>query len=143
MQADQSNRSLSLHTEKSFRNLINSNRNQIVFTIFRLIWNQKDVHLITKQLEKGKYNLITVWINKISKRILCVQFWPNFRWILVWLFSMTGNFSMTLTPLVKTETLVKIKTLLRHNVTIPINKPWGFFFGKRNYTMNYTRNYTI
>ena len=30
-----------LHTEKSFPNLIKSNRNQIVFTIFRLIWNRK------------------------------------------------------------------------------------------------------
>ena len=28
-----------LHTEKYFRNLIKSNRNQIGFTIFRLIWN--------------------------------------------------------------------------------------------------------
>ena len=27
--------------EKFFRNLIKSNRNQIVFTIFRLIWNSK------------------------------------------------------------------------------------------------------
>ena len=30
------------HTEKSFRNLIISNRNQSGFTIFRLIWNQTD-----------------------------------------------------------------------------------------------------
>ena len=28
-------------TEKSFRNLIKSNRNQIAFTIFRLIWNKR------------------------------------------------------------------------------------------------------
>ena len=35
-----------VHTEKSFRNLIKSTRNQIVFTIFRLIWNQTDVHLV-------------------------------------------------------------------------------------------------
>ena len=35
-----------LHTEKSFRNLIKSTRNQIVFTIFRLIWNQTDVRLV-------------------------------------------------------------------------------------------------
>ena len=40
-----------LHTEKSFRILIISNRNQIVFTIFRLFWNQTDV----------RYNLISVW----------------------------------------------------------------------------------
>ena len=35
-----------LHTQKSFRNLIKSNRNQIVFTIFRLIWIQTDVRLL-------------------------------------------------------------------------------------------------
>ena len=31
------------YTEKSFRNLIKSNRNQIVFIIFRLIWKQKEI----------------------------------------------------------------------------------------------------
>ena len=31
-----------LHTEKSFRNLIKSNRTRIVFTNFRLIWHQTD-----------------------------------------------------------------------------------------------------
>ena len=31
-----------LHTKKSFRNLIKYNQNQIVFTIFRLIWYQTD-----------------------------------------------------------------------------------------------------
>ena len=36
---------VNLQTEKSFRNLIESNRNQIVFTIFRLIWIQADVRL--------------------------------------------------------------------------------------------------
>ena len=39
------------HTEKSFRNLIKSNWNQIVFTIFRLI---------------------LIWFNKIWKRFVCV-----------------------------------------------------------------------
>ena len=33
----------SLHTEKSFLNLIKSNWNPIVFTMQRLIWNQTDV----------------------------------------------------------------------------------------------------
>ena len=33
-------------TQKSFRNLIKSNRNQIVFTIFRLILNQMDIRLV-------------------------------------------------------------------------------------------------
>ena len=30
-----------MHTEKYFPNLIKSNRNQILFTIFRVIWNSK------------------------------------------------------------------------------------------------------
>ena len=57
------------HTEKSFRNLIKSTRNQIVFTIFRLIWIQTDVRLDPNQSEDGNYNLISGWFNKIS---LCV-----------------------------------------------------------------------
>jgi len=58
------------------RNLIKSNRNQIVFTNFRfhtifwLIWNQMDsVRFISNQSENGEYNLISVSFNKIS---LCV-----------------------------------------------------------------------
>jgi len=43
------------HTEKYFRNLIKLTRNQIVFTIFRLIWNQKDGRLDPNQSENGKY----------------------------------------------------------------------------------------
>ena len=46
----------SLHTEKYFRNLIKSTRNQIVFTIFRLIWNPTDVRLVSNQSENGIYN---------------------------------------------------------------------------------------
>ena len=38
-----------LHAEKYFPNLIKSNRNQIVFTIFWLIWNQTDVRLVPNQ----------------------------------------------------------------------------------------------
>ena len=41
-----------LHTEKSFRILIESNRNQIVFTIFRLIWYQTDVFFGSKSFGK-------------------------------------------------------------------------------------------
>ena len=38
-----------------------SNRNQIVFTIFQLIWNQTDaIRLVPSQSENGKYNLISV-----------------------------------------------------------------------------------
>ena len=66
-----------MHTEKFFfRYLIRSTRIQIVFTIFRLIWIQTDVHLDPNQwqiqTENGKYNLISVWFNKISEKILCV-----------------------------------------------------------------------
>ena len=39
----------SVHTEKSFLNLIKSTWNQIVFTIFRLIWIQTDVRLDPNQ----------------------------------------------------------------------------------------------
>ena len=60
------------HTDKSFRNLIKSNRNQIVFTIFWLIRNRTDVRLVPNQSEKSKYNLISVLYNKISKIFLCV-----------------------------------------------------------------------
>ena len=71
---DQLVRVFSVHTEKYFLNLVKSTRNQIVFTlfrliwsqstrnqivftIFRLIWNQTDVRLDPNQSEKGKYNL--------------------------------------------------------------------------------------
>jgi len=54
-----------IHTEKSFRNLIKSTWNQIVFTIFRLIWFQTDVRLVPNQSVHGKYNLISGWFNKI------------------------------------------------------------------------------
>ena len=61
-----------LRTEKSFPNLIKSTRNQIVFTIFRLIWNSKWTCLfaIPNQSENDKYNLISVWFDKIP---LCVR----------------------------------------------------------------------
>ena len=44
-----------------------------VYTSFRLIWNQTDVSLVPNQPENGKYNLISVWFNNISKIFLCVQ----------------------------------------------------------------------
>ena len=47
------------HTEKYFRNLIESTRNQIVFTIFRLVWIKTEVRLDPNQSENGKYNLIS------------------------------------------------------------------------------------
>ena len=48
-----------IHREKSFRNLIKSNQNQIVFTIFRLIWNQTEVLFDPNQSKNGKYNPIS------------------------------------------------------------------------------------
>ena len=42
------------------RNLINSNRNHIVFTILRLIRNQTDDRLVPYHSENGKYNLISI-----------------------------------------------------------------------------------
>ena len=75
------------HTEKSFRNLVkwnrnqivftmhrllwnqtgfrldpNQNWNQIVFTMYRLLWNQTGVRLYPNQPVNGKYNLISVLI---------------------------------------------------------------------------------
>ena len=53
-----------VHTEKYFWNLNKSNRNQIVFTIFELIWNQMDgrTFAVPNQSENDKYNLISVLI---------------------------------------------------------------------------------
>ena len=59
-------------SEKYFRNLIKSTWNQIVFTIFRLIWSQTDIRLDPNQPENSKYNLISGWINKIPKSFLSV-----------------------------------------------------------------------
>ena len=39
-----------IHTENFFPNLIKWTQNQIVFTIFRLIWNQMDVRLVPNYL---------------------------------------------------------------------------------------------
>ena len=55
-----------LRREKSFRNLIKSKRNQIVFTIFQLIWNQSEFRLDQNLSVKGKYNLIPIDLTKIK-----------------------------------------------------------------------------
>ena len=49
-----------------------SNWNQIVFTIFRLIWNQTDVHLDPNRSENGKYNLIPGNSTKMRSRFFSV-----------------------------------------------------------------------
>ena len=52
---------MELHTGKPFRGLIESDPNQIVFTMYRLIWDQTDgVRLALNQSVHGKYNLIWV-----------------------------------------------------------------------------------
>ena len=43
-------------------------------TIFRLICIQTDDRLVPNKSKNGKYNLISVWFNKISKRYLCEYF---------------------------------------------------------------------
>ena len=65
--------------DKSFPNRIKSNWNQIVFTVHRLIWNQKNVRFVSNQSKNGQYNLISVWFNKITKWFLCVHTpdWKN------------------------------------------------------------------
>ena len=63
-----------VHTGKSFRNLIKSTRNQIV-----LIWIQTDVRSDPNQSENGKYNQISGWFNKISKRFPCVYVYTHTR----------------------------------------------------------------
>ena len=63
--SDQKTIMMSVHTGKSFRSLIKSNRNQIVYTICWFIWNQTYVRLVQNQAENGKYKLILVWFNKI------------------------------------------------------------------------------
>ena len=52
----------------------------IVFIIFRLIWNQTDVRLVSNLSENDKYYLIWVWFNKISKRFLCVYIYLYMAW---------------------------------------------------------------
>ena len=54
-----------VHTGKSFWNLITSNWNQIVFTIFLLIWSQTDVCLVPNQFDSK-----SVWFYKISRRFI-------------------------------------------------------------------------
>ena len=68
-----------LHTENYFRNLIKSDRNQTVFTIFKLIWHKMAFRLIPNRSGNGKYNLIWVWFNNIPKRFLCVCLCNNPR----------------------------------------------------------------
>ena len=49
---------VALNTEKSFRNIIKSNRNQIVFTMHRLIWNSKRTLSVWFQIIRKMVNTI-------------------------------------------------------------------------------------
>ena len=62
------------HIQNFFLNLVRWTRNEIVFTIFQLIWIQTEICLNPNHSGNGKYNLISGWFNKIQKRFLCV--WP-------------------------------------------------------------------
>ena len=73
------------YRQKSFPNCIITNRNQIAFTMHRLIWNQMDVRLVPNQSENGKYHLISVWFNKISKE-LAVQRDYSISWFPFYFF---------------------------------------------------------
>ena len=75
------------HTEKTFQNIIKSTQNQIVFTIFGLIWIETDFRLVpnqSDQSENGIYNLISGWFKKISieKNSFCLR--ANFNDPKVW-----------------------------------------------------------
>ena len=72
-----------------FSNCIESNRDQIVFTIFRLIWNQINVCLDPNQSQNGKYNLISGGFIKILNTFLCAQ-------RSVWFYRRSVEFSMKL-----------------------------------------------
>ena len=64
-----------VHTGKYFPNLIESNRDQIVFIMHWLIRISKRTVSVccSKSIEENsKYNLISVWFNKIWKIFLCV-----------------------------------------------------------------------
>ena len=48
------------HAEESISDSYQFNPNQIVFTIFRLIWNQAKFHLVHNQSKNGIYKLSSV-----------------------------------------------------------------------------------
>ena len=49
-----------------FWNLIESERDRFVFTIFGLVWNQTNIHLVPDQSRKGECNLVSIWFGRIS-----------------------------------------------------------------------------
>ena len=64
-----------VRTDKCFLNFAKSTRNQIVFSIFRLISIQTDsIRLDPNQSENGKYNLISGWFSNIQTIFICVYY---------------------------------------------------------------------
>ena len=62
------------HTEKSFRNLVNSNQIRIVITLFREKSTAIGIPIdVLNLLENDNYNPNLVWINKIPKKFLPVR----------------------------------------------------------------------
>ena len=62
-----------IHTETFFRNHIKSNRNQIVFTMHRLIWNSKRT-FVWIQINRKMVNTIWFRIDLIGLTLLVVIF---------------------------------------------------------------------
>ena len=65
---------LMVHTEKYFWNIIKSNRIRLYlpFSNWFETANGQCPFAVPNQSVHGKYNLISVWFNKIWKRFLCV-----------------------------------------------------------------------
>ena len=61
-----------VHTETFFLNLVKSNQNCSVITLFQLIWQQMEFRLMPNQLEKFNYILKLFGFKKIQKSYLCV-----------------------------------------------------------------------
>ena len=62
-----------MHIEKSTSDSCWINRNQIVFTIFQLIWNQTKFRLVPNQSENGNYNQIWVDLTRFRKEFsMCI-----------------------------------------------------------------------
>ena len=74
-----------IHTEKFFPILIKSNQNQIVFTIVLTDLEPNGrPFAVPNQSENSKYNLISVWSNKYSKKFLFSSKLNCFRRQIIW-----------------------------------------------------------
>ena len=65
--------SLDEYTQRNlFEILLNQPEIGLYLSFSGWFWIQTDIRLDPNQLENGKYNLTSVWFNKISKIFLCV-----------------------------------------------------------------------